>query len=134
MTYLTSEFTHEQWKYVCTKDFCLRVHSSIIHNSAKQDTTKVITGKWRKKQYLSIFSQACLWATWKGRAKILYFCLYILRKNKLEGKMKAIADSHILSIQPTLLQSSYDFAILQLQKQLNEVIQLKSRKSGFYLS
>ena len=42
MTYLTSEFTHEQWKYVCTKDFCLRVHSSIIHNSAKQDTTKVI--------------------------------------------------------------------------------------------
>ena len=48
--------------------------------------------------------------------------------------MKAIADSHILSIQPTLLQSSNDFAILQLQKQLNEVIQLNSRKSGFYLS
>ena len=69
-----------------------------------------------------------------GGAKILYFCLYILRKNKLERKMKAVADSHTLSIRPTLLQSSNDFAILQLQKQLNEVIQLKSRKSGFYLS
>lgn len=48
--------------------------------------------------------------------------------------MKAVADSHTLSIRPTLLQSSNDFAILQLQKQLNEVIQHKSRKSGFYLS
>lgn len=40
--YLTSEFTHEQWKYMCMKDFCLRAHCSIIHNSAKQETTKVI--------------------------------------------------------------------------------------------
>ena len=32
-----------------------------------------------------------------------YISVYILRKNKLEGKMKAIADSHTLSIQPTLL-------------------------------
>lgn len=31
-----------------------------------------------------------------GAAKIVYFCLYIFRKNKLEGKMKATADSHYL--------------------------------------
>lgn len=31
-----------------------------------------------------------------GAAKIVYFCLYIFRKNKLEGKMKATADSHII--------------------------------------
>ena len=48
--YLTSEFTHEQWEYVCSKDFCLRVHSSMIHNSAKQETTKVITNWWMQEK------------------------------------------------------------------------------------
>lgn len=50
-----------------------------------------------EEQYLLIFSVLPMSNMKKvGAAKIVYFCLYIFRKNKLEGKMKATADSHII--------------------------------------